>query len=266
MISATTTTTTTSTTSISSNGNLSGITFHLLNVPTKLSNVDSLTRASHKQNKEEIMSDCYIPSDSDICCGRGKQNWNMTGNLHFRKLIRASVARYTAAPSKKEKSAVILSVVDEIRGQGGHFLKQRQHQQNGSSKCCWYDIGDAAARDKVSHSLRDQAGSSASSAAESPLQLSKKEHARRTADAADDCDSDDSGAAAVARLEETSSLSALSCTEEAIVDSVDSDAPKASVTKSPLRQAKEQRIIDFCSLRCYYHETTQTRTRLEQYY
>jgi hypothetical protein len=192
MISATTTSTT-------SNNTLSGITFHrLLNVPTKLSNVDSLTRASHEQ-QTELMSDGYIPSDSDICCGRGKQNWNMTGNLHFRKLIRTSVARYTAAPSKKEKSAVILSVVDEIRGQGGHFLKQRhQQQQNGSSNCCWYDIGAAAAREKVSHSLRDLMNSARNdSAPKSLLRQAKEEQTKRcAADAStSDCDSVESGTA-----------------------------------------------------------------------
>jgi hypothetical protein len=119
------------------------------------------------------MPDGYIPSDSDVRCGRGIQNWNMTGNVNFRKVIRASVVRYMAAPSKSDKTAVVVSVVDEIRRQGGCFLKEQQY---GSSSC-WYDIGNAAARDKVGHSLRDQAGSSANSAAKSPLQLAKKEEA-----------------------------------------------------------------------------------------
>jgi hypothetical protein len=172
---------------ISSNGNLSGITCQLLNIPTKFNNVNSLTRASREQ-KEKIMPDGYIPSDSDICCGRGKQNWNKTGNLRFRKLIRASVAQYTAAPSKKEKSVVILSVVHKIQQQGGHFLKQRQRQQqqqNGWSNCCWYDIGGAAARDKVRHSLRDQF---TNSAPKSPLLQAKQEQTIRCAADASTCD------------------------------------------------------------------------------
>jgi hypothetical protein len=201
------------TTSTTSNNTLSGITFQLLHVPTKLKNVDSLTRASHDQ-KEEIMPGGYLPSDSDICCGRGTQHKNMTGNINFRNVIRASVDRYMAAPSKADKTAVVVSIVEEIRHQGGHFLKQQELQHDSSSG--WYDIGDAAARDKVGHSLRDQAASSASSAATSPLQLAKKEHARRSADTADDFDSIDFDAAMMARLAE--SLSSLSCTEEMIVD------------------------------------------------
>jgi hypothetical protein len=39
--------------------------------------------------------------------------------------------------------------VDSIRRIGGHFLNQEKDGR-------WYDIGDALARDKVGHSLRDQ--------------------------------------------------------------------------------------------------------------
>jgi hypothetical protein len=208
-------------TGIDDNNNLSGSTVQLLNVPTKPNNIDSLIRVSHR--KPETMPDDYIPSDSDVCCGRGKQNWTMTGNVNFRKLIRASVDRYMAAPLKNDKTSVVVSVVYEIRRQGGHFFRQKQH----GSSVCWYDIGDAAARDKVSHSLRDQAGTtSASSAAkslQSPLQQAKEQTRRGAADDARVCNSLES---AGARPTETSSLSSLSpsssvsCIEGNIVDFV----------------------------------------------
>jgi hypothetical protein len=172
--------------SSTSNNNLSYSIIQLLNVPTKLNNV-----ASHAERKPEIMPNGYIPSDLDVCCGRGKQNWNMTGNLYFRKLIRASVARYIAAPSRKEKTAVVVSVVDEVRRQGGHFLKQQHQRQHGSSKCCWYDMGGAAARDKVGHSLRDQMVNSVTKS--SALRQAKEQTRRCVADTdtASDCDSMD---------------------------------------------------------------------------
>jgi hypothetical protein len=201
-------------TSNTSNNNISSGTFQLLNVPTKLNNVDYLIRASHQNKPETPMADGYVPSDSDVCCGRGKQHWNATGNVNFRKVIRASVARYMQGPLKTDKTAVVVSVVDEIRRQGGRFLKQ---QQKDGSNGCWYDIGDAAARDKVGHSLRDKSTTSA----KSPLQQAK-EQTRQAADAASrDSDSVDSAAAI---LTETSSLSSLSpspsfsCVEEMIVD------------------------------------------------
>jgi hypothetical protein len=220
-------TTITSTTSNENNNDMSS----MLNVPTKLNNIDSLIRGVSHQ-KPSMMANGYIPSNSDICCGRGKQNWNMAGNVNFRKLIRASVARYIAAPKRNDKTAVVISVFDKIRRQGGHFLKQQQQQQHGNG--CWYDIGDTAAREKVGHSLRDQVGKSAR-ATKSPLQLAK-EHTRRAAAPTGDCDSEDSTDSensadsadfAAASLTETSSLSSLSpspssssCTEETILDFV----------------------------------------------
>jgi hypothetical protein len=143
------------------------------------------------------MPDGYIPSDSDICCGRGKRNWNMTGNVNFRKHIRASVARYVVASSRNEKTAVVISVFNEIRRQRARFLKQQQHQHGRSG--CWYDIGDAAARKKVSHSLRDHA-------AKSPLQLAKEQTRRDAGSSTSDCDSVESAAEILTQTETLSSL------------------------------------------------------------
>jgi hypothetical protein len=220
-----------------SNNIISG-TFQLLDIPMTFNNgVDYLIiRGASHQQRPATMPDTYIPTDWDVLCGRGKQNWKMTGNVNFRMVIRASVARYVAAPSKADKTAVIVSVVDKIRRQGGHFLKeQRQHQQQYGSSCssCWYDIGDAAARDKVGHSLRDQVGSSnPNSAAKSPLQLAKKQQAKRIIKSAGDCGSFDSDAAVVARLvDDTSSLSSLSCLEEEMI--VDSFLPDTTLSRRP---------------------------------
>jgi hypothetical protein len=85
----------------------------------------------------------------DVLCGRGKKNWQHLGNVHFRNVIRINVDRYIDAPTKNDKTLVVISIVDEIRAQGGRFLKDDLYGR-------WYDIGDAQARDKVGHSLRDQ--------------------------------------------------------------------------------------------------------------
>jgi hypothetical protein len=69
--------------------------------------------------------------------------------VHFRNVIRWNVNRYIDAPTKNDKTLVVISIVDEIRAQGGRFLKDDIYGR-------WYDIGDAQARDKVGHSLRDQ--------------------------------------------------------------------------------------------------------------
>jgi hypothetical protein len=67
------------------NNKLFSGTFQLLDIPTKFNNVNSLIRAAH-QERPAAMPDGYIPSDSDVRCGRGKQNWNMVGNVNFRRV------------------------------------------------------------------------------------------------------------------------------------------------------------------------------------
>jgi len=91
----------------------------------------------------------YEPRTNDICCGRGKRNWNHQGNVYFRSLVQANVDRYVDAPSKTDKTTVVLSIVERVRQEGSYFVKQ-------DDKGSWYDIGDAQAREKVGHSLRDQ--------------------------------------------------------------------------------------------------------------
>lgn len=92
----------------------------------------------------------YEPRSQDICCGRGKRNWTHSGNVWFRNLIQANVDRYMQAPSKTDKTAVVISVVEQVRGEGAFFVKQDEDSGR------WYDIGDTQAREKVGHSLRDQ--------------------------------------------------------------------------------------------------------------
>jgi hypothetical protein len=193
--------TNTSTTS-TSNSDLSSSNFQLLYAPTKLNNVGSLIPASREQ-KPEVMRRGYVPSDSDVCCGRGKQHWNMTGNVNFRKLICASVVRYMQGPLKADKTAVIVSVVRKIRRQGGRFLKQQQ--KDGS----WYDIGDAAARGKVGHSLRDK--SATASAKLLVLQQAKEQTTPADAADADAADAADADADADAASDCDDSVESAAC-------------------------------------------------------
>ena len=107
-----------------------------------------------KQVQEDLrtpttLPDGYEPRGRDICCGRGKRNWNHAGNVYFRQLVQANVDRDLDAPNKTGKTSVVLSIVEQIRQDGAYFVKQ-----NAEGK--WYDIGDTQAREKVGHSLRDQ--------------------------------------------------------------------------------------------------------------
>jgi hypothetical protein len=55
----------------------------------------------------------------------------------------------------------VVSLVAEVRSLGGHFLKFEDaaygtNDDKSGHGGCWVDIGDTLAREKVSHSLRDQ--------------------------------------------------------------------------------------------------------------
>jgi hypothetical protein len=133
-----------------------GSTF-FVKIPTKFNRVESSRTQACKtslQNMPTQLPAGYIPSDLDVCCGRGKSHWDMVGNVKFQQVLDALSARYVAAPLKYDKHDIIDSVVDEFRRQGGHFLKEQQRSGSG----CWVDIGDLAARIKVGHWLRNVVG------------------------------------------------------------------------------------------------------------
>lgn len=54
----------------------------------------------------------------------------------------------------KDKPAVAARVVDSVRKQGGHFL--RQHSQDGRN-IYWIDVGDDRAKEKTCQALREGA-------------------------------------------------------------------------------------------------------------
>lgn len=120
-------------------------------VPTRLNNLESAlsNRSLQDQQNPFSLPENYTPGPKDICCGRGKRNWNHSGNVAFRSLIQNTVNRYIEAPNKTAKTGVVVSIVDDIRNAGAYFLKQDESGR-------WYDIGDQQAREKVGHSLRDQ--------------------------------------------------------------------------------------------------------------
>lgn len=146
-------------------------------VPTHLHNLvntaplNPFQRTRWNQNRSSLPIS-FEPGDWDVCCGRGKRNWNHKGNVRvclaqlyrgatryfldgriahpffyisvsfqFRNLVQSNVQRYIDAPTRNDKTQVVISVVDFVRGKGGHFLKQEKSGR-------WYDIGDAEARDK----------------------------------------------------------------------------------------------------------------------
>jgi hypothetical protein len=115
------------------------------NVPTTLHNLS--TTLSSPFNKTKLNSKrtnlppTYQPDDWDVCCGRGKMNWNHKGNIRFRNLVQSNVQRYMDSSTRNDKTQIVNGIVDFVREKGGNFLKQDKSDH-------WYDIGDSEARDK----------------------------------------------------------------------------------------------------------------------
>jgi hypothetical protein len=89
------------------------------------------------------------PSHCDILCGKTSTNKH-PGNVFFRQLILAKVDDYMISTKKAQKGLITAEVLDELDKQGSRFLKFNKKTAQ------WCAISSAAAREKVSHAIRDR--------------------------------------------------------------------------------------------------------------
>ena len=90
-----------------------------------------------------------VPGELDILLGRGRGAQNHKGNIHYRQVVETFRSRYEQIPQKGAKTQLIREVVAVIYDNGGRFLKQ-----DGFGR--WIPVDPEVARDKVSHSFRNQ--------------------------------------------------------------------------------------------------------------
>lgn len=90
-----------------------------------------------------------FPQKFDIICGRDKNACSHVGNKRFRVIVEMNRERYQTARSRDEKTKITVELISTIRScePGGRFLKMDDNNY-------WVDVGDAYAREKVSHALR----------------------------------------------------------------------------------------------------------------
>jgi hypothetical protein len=70
------------------------------------------------------------------------------GNQTFRQVVAANVRRYLTAKTRTDKGLVIRSIVDEVRGISGRFI--RLDHRSGF----WVEVDDGTAREKVGATIR----------------------------------------------------------------------------------------------------------------
>ena len=78
--------------------------------------------------------------------GRGKQVDTHSGNIRFQELIDSMQYDYSVASSKSEKTSIILSVVNQVKG---GFIKRH----SGSKR--WYKVEESIARMTVAQAFRN---------------------------------------------------------------------------------------------------------------
>ena len=96
-----------------------------------------------------------VPNHHDVLFVRG--NLNHYGNLRFRQIVDGRREEYDSA-RKSIKTQIAQSIVDEIKGSGGRFLKRHNEKGGGDSGGkggCWVVISDDEARYKVCHRFRN---------------------------------------------------------------------------------------------------------------
>jgi len=121
------------------------------------------TAGDNPQRIEQTVdsSDTAFPCDNhkgetkigpyDVLCGRSKLSFNNTGNRRFRVTVALNLERYLKALTRQGKTNVIISVADQVRQNGGRFLKWNRRTKD------WELLDDKRVRGKVGHALRDMA-------------------------------------------------------------------------------------------------------------
>ena len=94
-----------------------------------------------------MMSQGMIHSN-DVLLGRGGATNNNNGNIRFREIVASKQMVYLDA-KKKEKKAIALECVNEVKQNGGRFLKRDDASGN------WVEVPVAAAIKKASQALRE---------------------------------------------------------------------------------------------------------------
>jgi hypothetical protein len=107
-----------------------------------------LQRSSSAGSKDSwALPKSFKPGPHDVICARGKFALENEGNKILKRLVRWNMQRYSASSCKFQKSAIVSSVVDAIRQEGGDFVRFRDD--------AWVRASDRHAKEKVGKMFRD---------------------------------------------------------------------------------------------------------------
>jgi len=122
------------------------------------SNTGSASQQQHHNSQSSILTprvaddalaDSFNVGPYDVMCGRHRLAFNNVGNRRFRVTVSLNVEQYIKAATRKDKSRIILSVVDIVKSTGGRFIKWNSREKK------WVELNEKEAREKVGHAIRD---------------------------------------------------------------------------------------------------------------
>lgn len=97
------------------------------------------------------LPDDFEPSGVDVIGGRGKPSLEHPGNKLFRAIVAVNMKAYHNASYRAEKGRIVDTIINRVRkySTSGGFVKR----DSRSGK--WMTLDNVAARQKVTHALRD---------------------------------------------------------------------------------------------------------------
>jgi hypothetical protein len=133
-----------------------------------------LSQAPNEAPRE--LREGFQPGPRDVICSRGTDCFNNPGNRIFRTKLSEHLQTYSQASNKMSKGIIVSAIIDEIRDEGGAFV--RQDLATGR----WFEVGDRLAREKTGQALRSalrksflSAGKAAVRKCDSPTSMKSSE-------------------------------------------------------------------------------------------
>jgi hypothetical protein len=99
------------------------------------------------------------PGPHDVLCGRGGGINAHIGNVAFRELVKRDKEKYNLESNKVKKAQISQEIVDQVKAEGGRFLRRDDDSSYYGHQSRWLEIDDLKALAKTSQALREGAPS-----------------------------------------------------------------------------------------------------------
>jgi len=91
----------------------------------------------------------YEPKDTDVIISKGNTASKHQGNIYFKRIVQLNLEKYASFSARKDKTNMIRLIAQQIRANGGNFVKQ------DIDSGIWSEVNDVVAREKISQAFRN---------------------------------------------------------------------------------------------------------------